>query len=161
MLQAMNTGHDGSLTTGPRQHPRDMLARLETMVPDGRRRPAGAGHPRADRERARPDRPDQTRMKDGSRKITNITEVQGMEGDVIVLQDMFIFEQTGSSKEGPGQAPADRHPSEVLREVRGARHQASAGRLRRHVRGSSLDGRVPLPAGLFIGVLLFFWGISL
>ena len=94
MLQAMNTGHDGSMSTGHANAPRDMLARLETMVLF-----AGVELPlRAVREQIASAVDlivHQERLKDGSRKITNITEVQGMEGDVIVLQDVFIFEQTG------------------------------------------------------------------
>ncbi len=94
MLQAMNTGHDGSMSTGHANSPRDMLARLETMV-----LMAGVDLPlRAIREQiaAAVDLVvHQARLKDGTRKITNITEVQGMEGDVIVMQDVFIFEQTG------------------------------------------------------------------
>ena len=94
MLQAMNTGHDGSMSTGHANTPRDMLSRLETMV-----LMAGIDLPlRAIREQIASAVDlivHQDRLKDGSRKITNITEVQGMEGDVIVLQDVFIFEQTG------------------------------------------------------------------
>jgi pilus assembly protein CpaF len=94
MLQAMNTGHDGSLTTGHANTPRDMLSRLETMV-----LMAGMDLPvRAIREQVASAVDlivQQSRMRDGSRKITNITEVQGMEGDVITLQDIFIFDQEG------------------------------------------------------------------
>lgn len=99
MLQAMNTGHDGSLTTGHANSPRDMLSRLETMV-----LMAGMELPvRAIREQisAAIDLIVQAnRFKDGSRKVTHVTEVQGMEGDVIVLQDLFIFQQTGVDEEG-------------------------------------------------------------
>jgi len=94
MLQAMNTGHDGSMSTGHANAPRDMLARLETMV-----LMAGVDLPlRAIREQIASAVDlivHQNRLKDGSRKITSITEVQGMEGDVIVMQDVFSFEQTG------------------------------------------------------------------
>ena len=94
MLQAMNTGHDGSMSTGHANSPRDMLARLETMV-----LMAGVDLPlRAIREQvsAAVDLVvQQSRLKDGTRRIVNITEVQGMEGDVIVMQDVFVFEQTG------------------------------------------------------------------
>ena len=93
MLQAMNTGHDGSLSTGHANSPRDMLSRIETMC-----LMAGVDLPaRAIREQTASalDLIVQiSRLKDGSRKITNITEVQGMEGDAIVLQDVFLFEQT-------------------------------------------------------------------
>jgi pilus assembly protein CpaF len=94
MLQAMNTGHDGSMSTGHANSPRDMLSRLETMV-----LMAGMDLPlRAIREQIASAVDlivHQNRLKDGSRKIVNITEVQGMEGDVIVMQDIFVFEQTG------------------------------------------------------------------
>jgi len=94
MLQAMNPGHDGSMSTGHANTPRDMLSRLETMV-----LMAGMDLPlRAIREQIASAVDlivHQNRLKDGSRKIVNITEVQGMEGDVIVMQDVFVFEQTG------------------------------------------------------------------
>lgn len=96
MLQAMNTGHDGSLTTGHANSPRDMLSRLETMV-----LMAGMEIPvKAIREQIASAVDlivQQSRLKDGSRKITHITEVQGMEGDVIILQDIFRYEQRGDS----------------------------------------------------------------
>ncbi len=99
MLQAMNTGHDGSLTTGHANTPRDMLARLETMV-----LMAGMDLPvRAIREQIASAIDlivQQSRLKDGSRKIIKITEVQGMEGDIITLQDVFIFEQRGFDESG-------------------------------------------------------------
>lgn len=94
MLQAMNTGHDGSMTTAHSNGPRDTLARLETMT-----LMAGMDLPlRAIREQissALHMVVHQERMRDGTRKITKITEVQGMEGDVIVMQDIFQFEQQG------------------------------------------------------------------
>ena len=94
MLQAMNTGHDGSMTTVHSNSPRDTLHRLETMV-----LMAGMDLPvRAIREQIASALVlivHMARLKDGSRKIVAITEVQGMEGDVIVLQDIFVFEQTG------------------------------------------------------------------
>ncbi|WP_434512414.1 CpaF family protein [Desulfitobacterium sp. AusDCA] len=99
MLQAMNTGHDGSLTTGHANTPRDMLSRLETMV-----LMAGMELPvRAIREQissAIDVIVQQSRLRDGSRRITHITEVLGMEGDIIVLQDIFRFEQVGVDKQG-------------------------------------------------------------
>ncbi|WP_438825030.1 CpaF family protein [Bacillus sp. JJ1122] len=99
MLQAMNTGHDGSLATGHSNSARDMIARLETMV-----LLAGVELPvKAIREQiagAIDVIIQQSRLKDGSRKITSITEVQGMEGDVIVLQDVFTFKQQGVNDAG-------------------------------------------------------------
>lgn len=95
MLQAMNTGHDGSLTTGHANSPRDMLSRLETMV-----LMSGMDLPlKAVREQIASAMDliiHQSRLRDGSRKITHITEVQGTEGDVILLQDIFTFHQTRS-----------------------------------------------------------------
>jgi pilus assembly protein CpaF len=94
MLQAMNTGHDGSMTTAHSNSPRDTLSRLETMT-----LMAGMDLPiRAIREQITSAIDlvcHQERMRDGTRKITNITEVSGMEGDVITTTDIFIFEQTG------------------------------------------------------------------
>jgi pilus assembly protein CpaF len=99
MLQAMNTGHDGSMTTLHANTPRDAISRIETMV-----LMAGMDLPvRAIREQiaaAINVIVQQARLKDGSRKIINITEVQGMEGDVVVLQDVFLFEQTGLDERG-------------------------------------------------------------
>jgi pilus assembly protein CpaF len=90
MLQAMNTGHDGSITTVHANSPRDSLARLETMT-----LMAGVELPvRAIREQVSSAVDlivHQARLKDGSRRIVNITEVVGMEGDVITLQDLFTF----------------------------------------------------------------------
>jgi pilus assembly protein CpaF len=94
MLQAMNTGHDGSMTTAHSNGPRDTLARLETMT-----MMAGMELPvRAIREQVASAIDlviHQERMRDGSRKIVNITEVSGMEGDVITMTDIFMFEQSG------------------------------------------------------------------
>jgi len=94
MLQAMNTGHDGSMTTLHSNGPRDTLSRLETMT-----LMAGMDLPsRAIREQissAIDVIVHQSRMRDGTRKVTHITEVSGMEGEVITLTDLFVFEQTG------------------------------------------------------------------
>lgn len=99
MLQAMNTGHDGSLTTAHANTPRDALSRLETMV-----LMAGMDLPvRAIREQISSAVDliiQQARLRDGSRKITHITEVQNMEGDVIILQDIFQFVQSGVDEKG-------------------------------------------------------------
>jgi pilus assembly protein CpaF len=99
MLQAMNTGHDGSLTTGHANTPRDMLSRLETMVlMSGMNLPMKAIRDQI--SSAIDIVVQQSRLVDGSRKITHITEIQGMEGDVIVLQDVFKFEQRGIDAKG-------------------------------------------------------------
>jgi len=94
MLQAMNTGHDGSMTTAHANTPRDALSRIETMC-----LMAGMDLPvRAIREQAASAIDlicQQERMRDGTRKVTYVTEVSGMEGDIITMTDIFVFEQTG------------------------------------------------------------------
>jgi len=99
MLQAMNTGHDGSLTTIHANSPRDALARLETLV-----LMAGMDLPLKVVRQQAASAVDlivqQTRLKDGSRKVTSVTEVAGMEGDTVVLTDVFKFEQTGVTQDG-------------------------------------------------------------
>jgi pilus assembly protein CpaF len=99
MLQAMNTGHDGSLTTLHANSPRDAISRLETLV-----LMAGMELPlkvvRQQISAAVDLIVQQSRLNDGSRKITAITEVAGMEGDTIVLTDVFKFEQSGVSSDG-------------------------------------------------------------
>lgn len=99
MLQAMNTGHDGSLTTGHANSPRDMMSRLETMVMmSGMELPS-----RAIREQiasAINIVVQQSRLPDGSRKITSISEILGMEHDEIVMQEIYRFNQTGIDEHG-------------------------------------------------------------
>ncbi len=99
MLQAMNTGHDGSLTTLHANTPRDVISRLETMS-----LMAGIDLPvKVVREQiaAAVDLiVEQARLRDGSRKIVQITEVQGMEGDIVVLQDIFRYAERGADSEG-------------------------------------------------------------
>jgi len=99
MLQAMNTGHDGSITTVHSNSPRDTLSRLETLV-----LMANANLPsRAIREQISSAIDliiHQERLRDGSRRLTNVTEVQRMEGDAIVLQDLFVFEREGFAPDG-------------------------------------------------------------
>ncbi len=99
MLQAMNTGHDGSLTTIHANSPRDALSRLETMISMAglnltdkamRQQIASAVHLLIQA----------TRLEDGSRKVTSITEITGIEGDVIAMQDIFKFERVGVDSEG-------------------------------------------------------------
>jgi pilus assembly protein CpaF len=99
MLQAMNTGHEGSLTTIHANTPRDAVSRLEVMVSLAnsnmqlisiRQQVAAAVHVIVQA----------TRLSDGSRRVTSITEVTGMEGEVVTLQDIFVFEKRGLSPEG-------------------------------------------------------------
>jgi len=99
MLQAMNTGHDGSLTTVHANTPRDALTRIETMIAMG----ATNLPERAMRQQISSAINiviQQTRLSDGSRRVTNIAEITGMEGDIITMQDIFIFEKTGLTPEG-------------------------------------------------------------
>ena len=99
MLQAMNTGHDGSLTTVHANSPRDAVSRLEVMVSMAnsnmqivsvRQQIASAVHVLVQA----------SRMSDGSRRVVNITEVTGMEGEVVTLQDIFVFEKRGINPDG-------------------------------------------------------------
>ncbi|HEX7085246.1 MAG TPA: CpaF family protein [Vicinamibacterales bacterium] len=99
MLQAMNTGHDGSLTTIHANTPRDALSRIETMIAMGnvnlpekaiRQQIASAIQIVVQ----------QTRLADGSRKVTSISEITGMEGDVITMQEIFVFEKMGMTQDG-------------------------------------------------------------
>jgi pilus assembly protein CpaF len=99
MLQAMNTGHDGSLTTIHANSPRDGISRLEVMVSLAnasmqlvsiRQQIASAVHVLVQA----------ARMSDGSRRVVNLTEVTGMEGEVVTLQDIFVFEKRGLSPDG-------------------------------------------------------------
>lgn len=99
MLQAMNTGHDGSLTTVHANSPRDAVARLETLV-----LMAGMDLPvRAIRQQVASAVDlivQQARLRDGSRKAVQITEVQGMEGDTVIMQDVFVFHELGIGEDG-------------------------------------------------------------
>jgi pilus assembly protein CpaF len=99
MLQAMNTGHDGSLTTVHANSPRDAISRLEVMVSLAnsnmqlvsiRQQIAAAVHVLVQA----------ARLSDGSRRVVNVTEVTGMEGEVVTLQDIFVFEKRGVNADG-------------------------------------------------------------
>ena len=127
MLQAMNTGHDGSLTTIHANSPRDALYRLDTMVamanlniPDRAVRQQIASAVNLIVQ--------VSRMADGTRKVTAISELTGMEQDVITMQDIFLFERTGLNPRGQGDraVPGHRHPAEVRRD--GWRRWASSCR---------------------------------
>jgi pilus assembly protein CpaF len=99
MLQAMNTGHDGSLTTVHANAPRDALMRIETMIAMG----ATNLPERAMRQQiasAIQIVVQQTRLSDGTRKVTSISEITGMEGEVITMQEIFTFEKTGVTQDG-------------------------------------------------------------
>jgi pilus assembly protein CpaF len=99
MLQAMNTGHDGSLTTVHANTPRDALSRIETMIAMG----ATNLPERAMRQQISAAIQiviQQTRMSDGTRKVTSISEITGMEGDIITMQEIFLFEKVGVTQDG-------------------------------------------------------------
>jgi pilus assembly protein CpaF len=99
MLQAMNTGHDGSLTTVHANTPRDALSRIETMIAMG----ATNLPERAMRQQISSAIQlvvQQTRLSDGTRKVTSVSEITGMEGDVITMQEIFLFEKLGITQEG-------------------------------------------------------------
>ena len=99
MLQAMNTGHEGSMTTVHANSPRDALARLESMIAmAGVDLPAKAA--RAQLASAIGVIIQTNRMSDGARKLTSIQEVTGMEGETVTLQEIFIFKQTGVGPNG-------------------------------------------------------------
>jgi pilus assembly protein CpaF len=99
MLQAMNTGHDGSLTTVHANAPRDALSRIETMIAMG----AVNLPERAMRQQITSAIQiviQQTRLSDGTRKVTSVSEITGMEGDTITMQEIFVFEKAGIGPEG-------------------------------------------------------------
>jgi pilus assembly protein CpaF len=99
MLQAMNTGHDGSLTTVHANTPRDALSRIETMIAMG----ATNLPERAMRQQISSAIQlvvQQTRLSDGTRKVTSVSEITGMEGDIITMQEIFLFEKVGVTQEG-------------------------------------------------------------
>ncbi len=113
MLQAMNTGHDGSLTTIHANNPRDTISRLETLV-----LMAGMDLPLSVVRKQIVSAVDlivqQARLRDGSRKVTNITEITGMEGEVVVMQDIFKFDEQGETEDGKVQgefAPGGMRPN--------------------------------------------------
>jgi pilus assembly protein CpaF len=142
MLQAMNTGHDGSLTTVHSNSPRDAIARLETLV-----LMAGMDLPlkvvRQQIASAIDLIVQQTRLKDGSRKVTAITEVAGMEGDTVVLTDIFKFEQTGVTTDG--KVLGDLKPTGI-RPLFSSRLEAAGFKLGAEVFGANLSemlGRGP------------------
>ena len=99
LLQAMNTGHDGSLTTVHANTPRDALSRIETMIAMG----ATNLPERAMRQQissAIQIVVQQTRLSDGTRKVTSVSEITGMEGDVITMQEIYVFEKMGVTQDG-------------------------------------------------------------
>ncbi len=133
MLQAMNTGHDGSITTVHSNSPRDTLSRIETLT-----LMAGMDLPvRVIREQmasALDMIVHLTRLRDGTRRVTHVTEVMGMEGDVVVLQDIYTFDFADGHRRGgplPRWTPQHRHPPVVLGEAERLRHPARTLAVRR------------------------------
>ena len=137
MLQAMNTGHDGSLTTVHANTPRDALARLETMIamanvnlPDKAMRQQIVSAIQIVVQQAR--------MSDGTRKVTSVSEITGMEGDIITMQEIFKFEKLGPRRRRQGARPlhGDRRAAESLRTAENGGRHAAAGHVRRRGRGA-------------------------
>ena len=129
MLQAMNTGHDGSMTTVHSNSPRDTLSRIETMT-----LMAGIDLPINAIRRQIASALDLivylTRFPDGTRKMTQVTEVVGMEGDIITLTDLFIFQQTGVDEKG---RPKGQYRSTGLRPMFSPKLEAVGYRLEQHL----------------------------
>ena len=149
MLQAMNTGHDGSLTTVHANTPRDALSRIETMIAMG----ATNLPERAMRQQIAAAIQiviQQSRMSDGTRKVTSISEITGMEGDVITMQEIFLFEKLGVTQDGKVHRPVPRHrrPAEGLRAPQGVRHPPAARHVRRRDGGPVMGIIHPRRVGL-------------
>ena len=143
MLQAMNTGHDGSLTTVHANTPRDALSRLETMVamanvnlPDKAMRQQIASAIQIVVQQAR--------MSDGTRKVTSVSEITGMEGDIITMQEIYRFDKLGLGPEGRvvGRFLATGVRPEGLRAAEVVGHHAAAGHVRRSVGGPVMQPHV-------------------
>jgi pilus assembly protein CpaF len=134
MLQAMNTGHDGSLTTLHSNSPRDAISRLETLtLMSGMDLPV-----KVIREQIASAVDlivQQTRFGDGSRKVTSITEIAGMEGDTVVLTDIFSFTQTGVGKNG--KVIGELKPTGI-RPLFGPRLEAAGFKLKPEIFGASI-----------------------
>ena len=160
MLQAMNTGHDGSLTTVHANSPRDALSPLETMVAHGGRRPPDAGHPRADRLRARLI-VQLARLRDGSRRVIDVTEVIGMEGDVITMQDIFVFEQQGIDADGRVHRlpPRHRHPAQVLGPARAGGHPPRVRGLRSGPATGGVTMALTIALLIFLAIVILVVGL--
>jgi pilus assembly protein CpaF len=149
MLQAMNTGPRRLADHRARQHAARRADPYRDDDRDGRDQPAE----RAMRQQissAIQFVVQQTRLSDGSRKITSISEITGMEGDVITMQEIFVFEKVGNhaGRQGGGTVPRDRRPAEVLRTSEGVRDSPAGGHVRRRHRGAMM-----LPA-LFVFLLV-------
>ena len=146
MLQAMNTGHDGSLTTVHANTPRDALSRIETMIAMG----ATNLPERAMRQQIAAAIQiviQQSRMSDGTRKVTSISEITGMEGDVITMQEIFAFEKVGLTQDGKviGRFRATGVRPKVLRAAQDLGHPPAGRHVRRRDGGAvmlAVAGRI-------------------
>ncbi len=161
MLQAMNTGHDGSLTTVHANSPRDALYRLDTMVAM-----ANLNIPeRAVRQQIASAINliiQVTRLTDGTRRVTAISEVTGMEQDVITMQDIFLFERTGLTPEGKvtGRFKATGIRPKCSAQLQSSGYPLADGHVRARARDRVDGGIVQLIAlGTFVGILVLFWGL--
>ena len=159
MLQAMNTGHDGSLTTIHANTPRDALSRIETMIAMG----ATNLPERAMRQQIAAAIQiviQQSRMSDGTRKVTSISEVTGMEGDVITMQEIFSFEgRVIAGRQGDRPLPCDRRAAEGVRAAQGV----GGPPRRRHVRrrhGGPVMVIVLVLLAFVVGVALVMGGYT-
>ena len=127
MLQAMNTGHDGSLTTVHANTPRDALSRLETMI-------QMTGMRLSDRAMRQQIAAainlvvQVARLSDGSRRVTAISEITGMEGETITMQEIFMYERTGVDSQGRSDRslPSDRYSSTLCRTTQSLRTNTAA-----------------------------------
>ena len=166
MLQAMNTGHEGSLTTIHANTPRDALSRLENMIGM-----AGLNLPhKAARQQIASAITvviQVLRLIDGQRKVTSIQEITGMEGDVITMQEIFAFRQTGveAGRQGNGPLPGDRHAAEIRGQAAQSGHRSprldvrpqQAVRVSRAIMDLVNNSFFPLFALLaFVAVVLLF-----
>ena len=154
MLQAMNTGHDGSLTTVHANTPRDALSRIETMIAMGNvNLPEKAL--RQQISSAIQLVVQQSRLADGSRKVTSISEITGMEGDVITMQEIFMFEKMGMTQDGKviGRFKATGVRPKVAERLKAAGIHLPLGHVRRHD-----GGAVMAPILIAIGVFVFAAG---
>ncbi len=161
MLQAMNTGHDGSLTTIHANTPRDALGRLETMIamanvnlPDKAMRQQIVSAIQIVVQQAR--------MSDGTRKVTSISEITGMEGDIITMQEIFKFEKIGRRTrwQSPGPIHGDRRAAESVRTPENGGRHTAAGHVRRRCRGAVMTIQV-LVLLVFVAVTAAVVGISM
>ncbi len=139
MLQAMNTGHDGSMTTMHANSPRDAIARMETMA-----MMANLNLPeKAIRKQivsAITLVVQVSRFSDGMRRVTQVTEITGMENEIVTMQDVFVFQRRGSfaGRPHPGNVYRNRHPAEVRRQAEGIRDRLALKYVRTDAEGMAL-----------------------